>query len=125
MLLALTVLALARPIIGYDAWWYHLPFSSYLWSIGGGRSGFAIDPFLEQRWLGFPKLWEFIQGFFWYATEWLNAVIIPHRGIHLTGLEHMLNGWSDLSPASTTLSPLGNCGLGSRLMRTASTTWNG
>lgn len=45
--------------------------------------------------------------------------------IHLTGLGRMLDGWSDPSPASTTLSPLGSFGLGSRLMRTASTTWNG
>src|SRR5271157_5147524 len=37
----------------------------------------------------------------------------------------MPDGWSDPSPASTTLSPLGSFGLGSRLMRTASTTWNG
>ncbi|HKN14597.1 MAG TPA: GAF domain-containing protein, partial [Candidatus Binatus sp.] len=36
----------------------------------------------------------------------------------------MPDGWSDPSPASTTLSPLGSFGLGSRLMRTASTTWN-
>src|SRR5208337_549503 len=37
----------------------------------------------------------------------------------------MPDGWSDPSPASTTLSPLGSFGLGSRPMRTASTTWNG
>ena len=35
--------------------------------------------------------------------------------IHLTGLGRMLDGWSDPSPACTTLSPLGSFGLGSRL----------
>jgi hypothetical protein len=60
-------------------------------------------------------------GFGMPATHVINRI----WAIHLTGLEHMLDGWSDLSPASTTLSPLGSCELGSRLMRTASTTWNG
>lgn len=78
MLTLLTLLALARPIIGYDGWWYHLPFSSYLWNIGGGASSFHLGPFLTERWLGFPKPWEFIQGFCWYATGSINAVVVPH-----------------------------------------------
>jgi hypothetical protein len=78
LLVLLTLLALVRPIIGYDGWWYHLPFSSYLWNIGGGASSFRLGPFLTERWLGFPKLWEFIQGFFWYATGSINATVVPH-----------------------------------------------
>ena len=89
LLALLTLLALVRPIIGYDGWWYHLPFSSYLWNIGGGASSFHLGPFLTERWLGFPKLWEFIQGFFWYATGSINAVVVPHMllfGLYLAYL---------------------------------------
>ena len=86
LLTLLTLLALVRPIIGYDAWWYHLPFSSYLWNIGGGTSTFILDPFLTERWRGFPKLWEFLQGLCWYITGSVNATVVPHLllfGIYL------------------------------------------
>ena len=46
-------------------------------------------------------------------------------GIHLTGVERRLGQWNVPMPASTTLSLLGSFRLGSRLMQTARTTWNG
>src|ERR1700676_2729382 len=49
----------------------------------------------------------------------------PLRGVHLTGVERRLGQWNVPTPAPTTLSPLGSFRLGSRLMQTAWTTWNG
>jgi hypothetical protein len=46
-------------------------------------------------------------------------------GIHLTGVERRLGQWNLPMPAATTLSLLGSFRLGSRLMQTAWTTWNG
>lgn len=46
-------------------------------------------------------------------------------GIHLTGVERRLGQWNVAMPAPTTLSLLGSFRLGSRLMQTAWTTWNG
>jgi hypothetical protein len=73
----LTILAAARPILVYDNWWYHLPFASYIWNIGGGKSSFILDPLSQERWRGFPKLWEFVQGLCWYVTGSLNAIVVP------------------------------------------------
>jgi hypothetical protein len=46
-------------------------------------------------------------------------------GIHLTGVVRRLWRWNAPVPARTTLSRLENFKLGSRLMQTAWTTWNG
>ncbi len=78
LLLVLIALAIVRPIIGYDSWWYHLPFSSFIWDIAGGQSNFRLDPMAKDRWLGFPKLYEWIQGLFWWATGSINSIVMPH-----------------------------------------------
>lgn len=77
LLLGLTGLAAVRPVIGYDSWWYHLPFSSFIWNIGGGAGGFHLDDTSYQRWQGFPLLWEAIQGLFWLGTGSIRAIILP------------------------------------------------
>ena len=46
-------------------------------------------------------------------------------GIHLTGVELRLGKWNVPVPAPTTPGLLGSFKLGSRLMQTAWTTWNG
>src|SRR5271157_3483500 len=46
-------------------------------------------------------------------------------GVHLTGVGRRLGQWNVPMPAPTTLSLLGSFRLGSRLMQTAWTTWNG
>src|SRR5271166_180567 len=51
--------------------------------------------------------------------------IMHHWGIHLTGVGRRLGRWNVPMPAPTTLSLLGSFRLGSRLMQTAWTTWNG
>ena len=52
-------------------------------------------------------------------------MVMPLWGIHLTGVVHRLWRWNAPVPARTTLSRLENFKLGSRLMQTAWTTWNG
>ena len=54
-----------------------------------------------------------------------NQIISSVWGIHLTGVKRRLGQWNVPMPASTTLSLLGSFRLGSRLMQTAWTTWNG
>ncbi len=71
-------LALRFTVIGFDPIWYHLPFSSYLWNIGGGYTNFHMTFDASTYWLGFPKMGEFLQGFFWKITGSLHAVVIPH-----------------------------------------------
>ena len=47
--LALVALAVAlltsvtRADLPWDSWAYHLPFSAYLWDIGGGEQSFLLD----------------------------------------------------------------------------------
>ena len=77
ILLAATALALARPMIAYDNWSYHFPFSARLWNIGNSNNTFRFSDFLEARWIGFPKLWEWLQGLFWACTGSLRAMIFP------------------------------------------------
>jgi hypothetical protein len=77
LLLVCTLLALIRPLIAYDSWAYHLPFSSYLFNIGGGAASFHFDSFMAERWLGFPKAWEWVQGLAWAITGSIYAVIVP------------------------------------------------
>jgi hypothetical protein len=59
------------------------------------------------------------------ASNLRIARISLHWGIHLTGVVHRLWRWNAPVPARTTLSRLENFKLGSRLMQTAWTTWNG
>ncbi len=110
------------------------------WGGWGGWVGPVFWPFLLGDVFSYA-LWpyDYYYPFWSYGTalDYDYGPYVPAYGyngyygyygywdIHLTGLGRMLGGWSDPSPASTTLSPLGSFGLGSRLMRTASTTWNG
>jgi hypothetical protein len=77
LLAVCTLAALTRPLFAYDDWWYHLPFSSYLFNIGHGAASFHLDPLLTARWLGFPKAWEWVQGLAWFLSGSLYAVIVP------------------------------------------------
>lgn len=77
LLTVCTAMALYRPYVAYDDWWYHLPFSARQWNIGGGAATFHLGPVLAERWLGFPKAWEWVQGLAWAATGSLYATIVP------------------------------------------------
>ena len=51
----------------YDTWWYHLPFAARIWGIVPPDMYLAEDR-IEYRYLGFPLLAHFLQGFLWRIT---------------------------------------------------------
>lgn len=78
-----TALALYWPIdLSGDEWTYHFPFAAKLWGIAPGTFQLPVE--IEPRWVGFPKLWEWVQGLFWVATGSLRGAMIPTFA--LTGL---------------------------------------
>lgn len=76
ILISSAAAALISPIVSYDDWYYHFPFSARLWGIGGADS-FHFDSHLEARWRGFPLLWEWLQGLMWFSTGSIRSMIIP------------------------------------------------
>lgn len=72
------LVALLSPFSSWDSWEYHLPFSSFIWKIGGGETTFHLSPQMYERFLGFPLAAEFFQGFFWWITGAMNTVVLPH-----------------------------------------------
>lgn len=65
------------PVVSFDSWAYHFPFSTYLFDIGGGRSAFNVCKVISDRFDGFPLLSEFAQGLFWKVTGTVRSVVIP------------------------------------------------
>lgn len=75
--LALAVAAsLARPLLYWDSWAYHLPFSALLLDIGGARARLLLGEYMQGRYDGFPVAAEFIQGLLWKAAGSLNATAL-------------------------------------------------
>ena len=107
------------------------------WLVTSGTPGLALDGTLPADITGQAELaWTHIRTMLEQAqmtvddivkvTQYLlNADDIKPPGYPFNRTWPMLDAWNDSSPACTTLSPLGSFRLGSRLMRTASTTWNG
>ena len=54
--LSLLLLRMVAPIVSYDSWWYHFPFSSCLYDINDGCRSFHMDPVSLARFDGFPKM---------------------------------------------------------------------
>jgi hypothetical protein len=77
LLLLTVVVALAWPIIEYDSWSYHLPFSARLF----GDTSFHMDSTMERRWQGFTLVWNWLQGFFWWLTGSLRATALPQLAL--------------------------------------------
>lgn len=76
LLAIISLASLVWPIVDYDSWSYHFPFSARLW---GGYV--QLSPMFEQRWVGFPKAWEWIQGVFWLATGDKRAMLLPQMAL--------------------------------------------
>ena len=55
--------------ISYDTWGYHLPFAARIWNIVPAEQYINM----EGRFAGFPLFAEFLQGFFWFITNHLQA----------------------------------------------------
>lgn len=64
ILLILLVRAAVSIDTSVDTWWYHLPWAARLAGLMPADA-FVFDDFLEQRYAGFPLLWEWLQGQVW------------------------------------------------------------
>ncbi len=53
---------------GGDAFMYQIPFAARLWGIIP-KDVYEFEYFMESRYLGFPLLANFIQGFFWFIFQ--------------------------------------------------------
>ena len=56
----------------YDTWTYHLPFAARIWGIVPAEL-YGFEPNEELRFDGFPVLAEFLQGFFWFIFQHVQA----------------------------------------------------
>jgi hypothetical protein len=56
----------------WDSWNYHLPFAARIWGIVPPEM-YLFESHEEYRFDGFPLLVEFLQGFFWFITQRLQA----------------------------------------------------
>ena len=72
-LLLVVLASLLRPVVPWDSWAYHLPFSALLWDIGDARRTFLLGEHLSTRFAGFPLFAEFLQGALWKATGSMAA----------------------------------------------------
>lgn len=52
----------------WDTWMYHLPFAARLWGITT-PDDYMMHYIFEERFLGFPLLAEYLQGFFWWLSQ--------------------------------------------------------
>lgn len=55
--------------VSYDTWGYHLPFAARMWNIVPAEQYISM----EERFAGFPVLAQFVQGFFWFVTNRVQA----------------------------------------------------
>ncbi len=53
---------------GGDAFMYHIPFAARIWGIIPAEQ-FTFEKNIEHRFLGFPLLANWLQGFFWYIFQ--------------------------------------------------------
>ena len=56
----------------FDTWWYHLPWGARIWNIIPVEF-YASEDVVEYRFHGFPLLGEFLQGFFWFVFQHVQA----------------------------------------------------
>lgn len=73
ILILVVVLSLSRPMVPWDSWAYHFPFSAQIFEIHNYSKSFLLDESLQIRYDGFPLLPEFIQGLLWILTKSLSA----------------------------------------------------
>ncbi len=75
-LIFVVLLSITRPMIPWDSWAYHFPFSANIFDINNYSKNFLLDKSLQIRYEGFPLLPEFLQGLLWIATNSLSATTL-------------------------------------------------
>ena len=76
LLLGMVALSFARPLIPWDSWAYHFPFSAQLLNINHYSQSFGLEQSLQVRYEGFPLIAEFLQGLFWLATNSISSTAL-------------------------------------------------
>jgi hypothetical protein len=76
LLLGVVVLSFTRPLIPWDSWAYHFPFSAQLLNINQYGQSFGLDKSLQVRYEGFPLIAEFLQGVLWKFTGSLSSTAL-------------------------------------------------
>ena len=76
ILLGVIALSVTRPLIPWDSWAYHFPFSAQLLQINNYSQSFILDKTMQARYEGFPVMAEFLQGLLWLLTGRLSATAL-------------------------------------------------
>ncbi|MCE7505279.1 hypothetical protein LZG75_03415 [Polynucleobacter sp. IMCC30063] len=77
LLLGLIVgISYRRPIIPWDSWAYHLPFTAALWNINNFRDVFIMDEGMLNRFHGFPLALDWMRGIFWKISNDVRATVL-------------------------------------------------
>jgi len=76
LLLGMVALSFARPLIPWDSWAYHFPFSAQLLNINHYSQSFGLEQSLQVRYEGFPLIAEFLQGLFWLTTNSISSTAL-------------------------------------------------
>jgi hypothetical protein len=76
LLLGVVVLSFTRPLIPWDSWAYHFPFSAQLLNINQYAQSFGLEKSLQVRYEGFPLIAEFLQGILWKFTGSLSSTAL-------------------------------------------------
>ncbi len=77
LIVALGCYSAMFPVVSYDSWAYHFPFSTYLFNIGGGKGAYQLCQAIADRYQGFPLFSEIVQGLIWKMTGSVRSVVIP------------------------------------------------
>ncbi|MDJ0898393.1 MAG: hypothetical protein QNJ55_06245 [Xenococcus sp. MO_188.B8] len=72
VLISILLKAIIDVDTNYDTWWYHLPFAARIWGIIP-QEMYQFNDAIENRFDGVPLLGEFLQGFFWFITQRVQA----------------------------------------------------
>ena len=76
LLLGIVALSFTRPLIPWDSWAYHFPFSAQLLNINNYGQSFVLEKYLQSRYEGFPLIAEFLQGIIWIITSSLSSTAL-------------------------------------------------
>jgi hypothetical protein len=76
ILVSVIALSFSRPLIGFDSWAYHFPFSAKMFQINNYSESFLLDKTLQIRYDGFPLLAEALQGLLWISSSSISATTL-------------------------------------------------
>jgi len=76
LMLSVIAISFFRPFMPWDSWAYHFPFSAQLFQINDYFQSFSLDQILQDRYEGFPRIAEFLQGVLWLLTGSISSMAL-------------------------------------------------